>query len=182
MALCFNHVMQFIFQRVKGDLRSRWENLFQLEVSFGLNVLNVLELIRWWSWFMRSTVRSRSHDCSTIYLAWIWSMLLVELLHILMSSRPCSWSSPRLFCFLACGVCALVSLISREAFFNNRIKINAQIDPLISLYKAVWDSDVHRVLNDVFRPISEHYPPASILLITNLNFKLEGIGWCGAQE
>ena len=182
MALCFNHVMQLILQRVQRDLRTCREDLFELEVAFCLYILNMLELIRSMGWFMRSTVRSSSHDCSTIYLAWICSMLLVELFHLLMSSRSCSRSSPCLLSFLTCRVRSFVSLIAREAFFNNGIKIYAQINPLISLNEVVWDSDVHRVLNYVFRSIGEHYAAAGVLLVADLDFQLEGICWCGAQE
>lgn len=182
MAFCLNHIMQLIFQWIQRNLRPCWKYLLQLEVSFELDVLNLLEWIHCIRWLVPSSARSWSKNSSTVYLAWIRRILLIELFHLFMASWPSSWPTLGLLSFRANQIGVLLSSAAREAFSHNRIKINTQIQPLITFDEIVWQPDVHWILNHIFCTISEHNPSSRVLFISYLYFKLEGVSWRWSKE
>ena len=174
--------MQLIFQWIQRNLRPCWKYLFQLKVSFELDVLNLLEWIHCIRWLVPSSARSWSDNSSTVYLAWIQRILLIELFHLFMPSWPSSWPSLRLISFWAYLIRVLLSSTAREAFSYNRIKINTQIQPLITFDEVVRQADVHWILNNIFRTISKHDPSSGVLFISDLYFQLEGVSRRWSKE
>ena len=46
--------------------------------------------------------------------------------------------------------------VSRKALFDERVDIDAEVDPLVSDDHVVWDSGMHLVGNDLLGSIREH--------------------------
>jgi hypothetical protein len=101
-----------------------------------------------------------------VNLAWIilTFFIYVTLLFVFHSSRISS-----------CSFGIFASRFIRKAFFDNRLQIDTQIDPLITFDISIRNSNMHLICNNVFGSLWKHNSSTSLSNVKRSKIKTKGL-------
>ena len=145
------------------------EYLPQLECTLKLDHLNSLHVVLIYTWgILLLTFGSK---CDLIFVILI--LCAVKDSHVSTSSARYFWNTHLLDICL--NLRSAVDLISWEAWLDERVDVNANVNPALPDDHTVWYSCMHLIVYDVLRSITEHQPSPEIAFVSYMNLDVERV-------